>query len=185
MATMKAALQHGIRDIRIEDIPRPTPGPGEALVRIKAVGICGSDVHYYTRGRIGSQIVKGPHILGHEPSGEIAEVGKGGGWWTRYKMRYPLPVVPGNEITASQPGSLSASRLRIFRASPRLLSTTSPQRVGRPPTPSQPAGSSTSLQLPLLSADIRCIWTQILRNHRRIGRSNASIRVQCGQFYTP
>jgi threonine dehydrogenase-like Zn-dependent dehydrogenase len=42
---MKAAVLHGIRDIRVEEVPAPSCGAGEVLVRIKAVGVCGSDVH--------------------------------------------------------------------------------------------------------------------------------------------
>jgi len=73
---MKAAILYKIKDIRIEDIEKPTIKPDEALVRVKSVGVCGSDVHYYLHGRIGDQIVKDRHILGHEPAGEIVEVGK-------------------------------------------------------------------------------------------------------------
>ena len=57
-------------------IDMPRISNDEVLVRIKAVGICGSDVHYYTTGRIGDFVVEKPLILGHECSGEIAEVGK-------------------------------------------------------------------------------------------------------------
>jgi len=56
------------------DIPRP--GKDEVLVKIKAVGVCGSDVHYYTTGRIGDFVVEKPLILGHECSGQIVEVGE-------------------------------------------------------------------------------------------------------------
>ena len=45
------------------------------LVRIKSVGVCGSDVHYYEHGRIGEHVVREPLVLGHEPSGEIVAVG--------------------------------------------------------------------------------------------------------------
>ena len=61
-------------------IPRKIDMPeikkDEVLVKIKAVGVCGSDVHYYDKGKIGSFIVKRPLILGHECSGEIVEVGE-------------------------------------------------------------------------------------------------------------
>ncbi len=60
----------GIREVDI-----PEPGPNEVLVKTKAVGICGSDVHYYVEGRIGSYIVNDPLILGHETAGIIARVG--------------------------------------------------------------------------------------------------------------
>ncbi|MCI9889053.1 NAD(P)-dependent alcohol dehydrogenase [Micrococcales bacterium 31B] len=53
------------------------PGPGEVLVRIKSVGVCGSDVHYYKHGRIGDFVVTQPMILGHESSGVIEAVGDG------------------------------------------------------------------------------------------------------------
>jgi L-iditol 2-dehydrogenase len=54
------------RQVRLEDAPVPSPGPGEVLVRIKAVGLCGSDLQYYAHGRIGEPQVSGGHILGHE-----------------------------------------------------------------------------------------------------------------------
>eukprot|EP01119_Soliformovum_irregulare_P001744 TRINITY_DN1150_c0_g1_i1.p1 TRINITY_DN1150_c0_g1~~TRINITY_DN1150_c0_g1_i1.p1 ORF type:complete len:356 (-),score=95.41 TRINITY_DN1150_c0_g1_i1:246-1313(-) len=77
MATQSnvAAVLHGINDIRLEDQPIPTPKPHEVLVNIKAVGICGSDVHYWTHGRIGNFIVNGPMTLGHESAGVVAGVG--------------------------------------------------------------------------------------------------------------
>jgi len=68
---MKCARYYGAGDIRIEEMPVPEAGPGELLVRIKASGICGSDVmHWYRAGR-------GPVVLGHETSGEVAAVGPG------------------------------------------------------------------------------------------------------------
>ena len=75
--TMRAARLHGIRDLRIEDLPKPFPGPGEVLLKVAAAGVCGSDVHYYLDGRIGSQIVTEPLILGHEFSAWVAELGQG------------------------------------------------------------------------------------------------------------
>jgi L-iditol 2-dehydrogenase len=74
---MKAAFLTGKQKIDIRDIPAPEPGEGEALVRVKNVGICGSDVHYYLRGRIGGQIIKYPFIIGHEAAGVVEKVGKG------------------------------------------------------------------------------------------------------------
>jgi len=74
---MKALVLHGIRDLRVEERPKPKPGPGQVLVRVRAVGLCGSDVHYYTHGRIGDQVVERPMIVGHEGAGEVAELGPG------------------------------------------------------------------------------------------------------------
>ena len=74
---MKALVLHGIRDLRVEDWPEPEPGPGQVKVGVRAVGICGSDVHYYKHGRIGNQVVERPQIVGHEGAGEVLEVGPG------------------------------------------------------------------------------------------------------------
>lgn len=54
----------------------PDPGAGEALVKLRAVGICGSDMHWYLEGGIGSYRAVYPQVLGHEPAGEIVAVGK-------------------------------------------------------------------------------------------------------------
>lgn len=72
-----AAVLHGIRDIRLEERPEPTAGPGEVLVEVGAVGICGSDVHYYEHGRIGDHVVTGPMVIGHEAAGVVVAVGDG------------------------------------------------------------------------------------------------------------
>jgi L-iditol 2-dehydrogenase len=55
----------------------PDPGPGEVLVRIRAVGICGSDMHWYLEGGIGQHRAAYPQVLGHEPAGEIVAAGPG------------------------------------------------------------------------------------------------------------
>jgi L-iditol 2-dehydrogenase len=75
--TNRSAVLHSPRDLTIEDRPLPEPGPGEVLVRVVAVGICGSDVHYYEHGRIGPYVVDAPMVIGHEASGEITAVGDG------------------------------------------------------------------------------------------------------------
>jgi len=66
---MKAALYYALQDIRLEEMPTPTIGKQEALVKMKACGICGSDLmDWYVRTRA-------PTVLGHEPSGTIVKVG--------------------------------------------------------------------------------------------------------------
>jgi L-idonate 5-dehydrogenase len=74
---MKAFFLHGARDLRAADLPKPVPGPGEVLVAMRRAGICGSDIHYFSHGRVGSFIPKHPFVLGHEFAGEIVEVGTG------------------------------------------------------------------------------------------------------------
>lgn len=73
--TMRASFLHGIRDVRLETVTRPAPGPGEVLLKLASVGVCGSDVHYYLEGRIGVQVVTAPIIMGHEPSAYVAGLG--------------------------------------------------------------------------------------------------------------
>ena len=68
---MKAARVHGAGDLRLHDEPMPTPNPGEALVRVTAVGVCGSDVHWWREGCIGGDRIVTPLILGHECAGVI------------------------------------------------------------------------------------------------------------------
>lgn len=72
---MKAVVLHKARDLRLEDVPIPKYGPDDVLVKIKSVGICGSDVHYWRTGAIGDFVVEAPMILGHEVAGVVAEVG--------------------------------------------------------------------------------------------------------------
>ncbi|QPC82962.1 alcohol dehydrogenase catalytic domain-containing protein [Phototrophicus methaneseepsis] len=75
---MKAARLHGPKDMRVEDVPEPpSPQPGDVLIRVKAVGICGSDLHMYEDGRIGDTEYEKPLTLGHEFMGEITAVGEG------------------------------------------------------------------------------------------------------------
>src|SRR5688572_28940786 len=71
-----AAIMYGTHDIRLEDKPVPEPGSKEVLVEIRAVGVCGSDVHYYEEGRIGSFVVREPLILGHESMGTVVALGE-------------------------------------------------------------------------------------------------------------
>jgi L-iditol 2-dehydrogenase len=73
--SMRVSRLHGIRDMRLEECPRPEPGPGQVLLQVASVGVCGSDVHYYLHGRIGVQVVTDPLILGHEFSARVAALG--------------------------------------------------------------------------------------------------------------
>ncbi len=77
MTTMRAAVLSGTRKLAIDERPVPRASVGQVLVRVSAVGVCGSDVHYYEHGRIGHFVVKQPMVLGHESSGVIVSVGDG------------------------------------------------------------------------------------------------------------
>ena len=72
---MRAAVIHAARDLRIEERAADAPGPGGVAVRIRAGGICGSDLHYYQDGGFGTVRVREPMILGHEIAGEVIGLG--------------------------------------------------------------------------------------------------------------
>lgn len=63
--------------LRMEERLVPVPGPGEVLVRVRSVGVCGSDIHYFEHGRIADFVVESPLVLGHESSGTVVAVGDG------------------------------------------------------------------------------------------------------------
>lgn len=81
---MRVAMYYNNSDVRLEEMPVPRIGPGEMLIRLRASGICGSDVMEWYR------LPKAPLVLGHEIAGEVVEIGEGA---TRYKV--------GDRVSAS------------------------------------------------------------------------------------
>lgn len=73
---MNAFVLHGRQDLRPAMLDIPRPPPGHVRLRIRRAGICGSDVHYFSHGKIGSFIPKRPFVLGHEFAGEVEAVGE-------------------------------------------------------------------------------------------------------------
>jgi len=72
---MDALVIHAPGDLRVEDVLTPPVGPGQLRVRVRAGGICGSDLHYFQHGGFGTIRIKEPMVLGHEVAGVIEEVG--------------------------------------------------------------------------------------------------------------
>jgi L-iditol 2-dehydrogenase len=101
---MQAAFLYGIRDVRLERCPIPMPGAGEVLLQIAAVGVCGSDVHYYLEGRIGHQVVSDPIIMGHEFSARIAALGEGVGGLEMGQLVAVDPAIACGECEQCQMG---------------------------------------------------------------------------------
>jgi len=75
---MKAMMLTGIRQMEMKEVPTPSiQNDKDVLIKMKTLGVCGSDIHYYVSGKIGSQVVQYPFTVGHEGAGEIEAVGKG------------------------------------------------------------------------------------------------------------
>jgi len=108
---MNAAVWYGGKNIRVEKVPQPIPGPGEALVKVNAVGICGSDLHAY-RGV--SKRRTPPLIMGHEFAGVVEEISKGStptelSVGDRVTM---IPAVPCGRCEQCRSGRMNLCRTR-------------------------------------------------------------------------
>jgi L-iditol 2-dehydrogenase len=91
---MTAARLYGPKDLRIDQVPHPgLPGPDQVLLRVTAVGICGSDLHTYQDARIGDTVIQSPLTLGHEFAGVVEEIGPGAGLDGEFK-----PLEPGMKV---------------------------------------------------------------------------------------
>jgi len=110
--TMRAARLHGVRDLRIDTVPVPAPGPGELLVRVEACGICPTDVRKYLRGVPGGEY---PFNPGHEWVGRIEATGDGTPGWEPGRRIYGDTYAGYAEFAtiAVEPGSGSHGALAI------------------------------------------------------------------------
>lgn len=72
--SLQVTADHKLKSV---EAPVYAPGHGEVLVHIKATGICGSDIHFWKTGRIGSLVFEGDCIIGHEASGIVLQCGEG------------------------------------------------------------------------------------------------------------
>lgn len=115
---MKAAILYKPGDVRIKKINVPKIDVDEVLVGVKAVGICGSDVHYFKHGRIGDFIVEKPLILGHESAGEIVEIGEGVKNWRIGERVAIEPGVPCRKCKFCKEGRYNLCKDMVFMATP-------------------------------------------------------------------
>src|SRR5215467_56933 len=110
---MRALVLERQRELSLREIELSrTVGPGDLRIRIDTVGVCGSDVHYYTHGRIGPFVVDAPMVLGHEAAGTVVEVGAG---VTHLKVGDRVCMEPG----IPDPNS-KASRLGMYNVDPAV-----------------------------------------------------------------
>ncbi|MEW6048975.1 MAG: alcohol dehydrogenase catalytic domain-containing protein, partial [Bacillota bacterium] len=101
--TMKAAVLHGPGRIVVENVPVPTLGPGEALVAVRAAGICGSDVPRMKR----AEIPRLPLVLGHEFAGEVVRVSEGAGPVNPGDRVVVIPLIPCGRCDLCQAGEFA------------------------------------------------------------------------------
>ena len=115
---MKAAVMTDIGRIAVEEVPDPTCGSQQAIVEIRSVGVCGSDVHYYAHGRIGDFVVQTPYILGHECAGVVVEVGANAGNVKPGDRVAIEPGVPCRHCIFCRQGRYNLCRDVVFLATP-------------------------------------------------------------------
>ncbi|MGK9169846.1 NAD(P)-dependent alcohol dehydrogenase [Inquilinus limosus] len=111
---MRALVLERQRELSLREIDLPrTLGPGDVRIKIDTVGVCGSDVHYYTHGRIGPFVVTEPMVLGHEAAGTVIEVGPG---VTSLKTGDRVCMEPGIPDLTSK-----ASKLGLYNVDPSVV----------------------------------------------------------------
>jgi len=111
---MKALVLERKGELSLREIDLPLRvGPNDVKVAIENVGVCGSDVHYYTHGRIGPYVVNSPMVLGHEASGRVTEIGSA---VRNLKVGDRVCMEPGIPDTSSR-----ASKLGIYNVDPSVV----------------------------------------------------------------
>ena len=117
---MRVARVMAPHAMRLDDAEMPVPGSGEALVRITAVGICGSDLQYYAQGRIGELEFGAGHILGHEVAGVVEALGPGADGPLRGTAVAVDPAIPCGWCRFCAAGDPNfCERLQFFGSPPR------------------------------------------------------------------
>jgi L-iditol 2-dehydrogenase len=119
---MKVALLTGIRKFETRKVPEPKlTKDTDVLIRIKTVGVCGSDIHYYTTGRIGAQIIQFPFTVGHEAAGIVEQTGKK---VTRVKPGQRIAIDPAvycGHCDQCRAGRENTCRKQLFLGCPEQL----------------------------------------------------------------
>lgn len=110
----KALVLEKVRELSLRDIDLPMAvGPDDVKIKIDTVGVCGSDVHYYTHGRIGSFVVNAPMVLGHEAAGVIVEAGAN---VSSFRVGDRVCMEPGIPDLSSR-----ASKLGLYNVDPKVV----------------------------------------------------------------
>ena len=127
---MRALVLERQRELSLRDIDLPlVVGSGQVKIKVHTVGICGSDVHYYTHGKIGPFVVREPMVLGHEASGTVVEVGPGVAGLKVGDRVCMEPGVPDPNSRASKLGLYNVDPSVTFWATPPVHGCLTPYVV--------------------------------------------------------
>jgi D-xylulose reductase len=127
---MRALVLERQHELSLRDIDLPQEvGPDDVKVKIHTVGICGSDVHYYTHGKIGPFVVKAPMVLGHEAAGTVFEVGKNVKSLKVGDRVCMEPGIPDPNSRASRLGMYNVDPAVTFWATPPIHGVLTPYVV--------------------------------------------------------
>ena len=114
----------------LRDFPlNQTLGPHDVRIKIHTVGICGSDVHYYTHGRIGPFVVTAPMVLGHEAAGTVVECGAAVGHLTPGQRVWMEPGIPDPTSKAARRGLYNVDPSVRFWATPPVHGCLTPEVI--------------------------------------------------------
>jgi L-iditol 2-dehydrogenase len=148
---MKTACFTALRHIELVEAPEPVlQRPGDVLLRIDRVGVCGSDVHYYLEGRIGDQILEYPATIGHECSGTVLKIGSD---VEGLKVGDRVAVDPAfscGQCDQCSSGRANTCRRLRFMGSPGQAAGAVAQRYVAPAVSCVPIGDSMSLDEAML-----------------------------------
>ena len=130
MTKVRALVLERQHKLALRDIDLPQEvGPGQVRIKIHTVGVCGSDVHYYTHGRIGPFVVKEPMVLGHEAAGTVIEVGEGVAHLKIGERVCMEPGIPDPNSRASRLGLYNIDPAVTFWATPPIHGVLTPHVV--------------------------------------------------------
>lgn len=130
MAMVKALVLEKQHELALREIDMPLEvGPGMVRIAIHTVGVCGSDVHYYTHGRIGPFVVEAPMVLGHEAAGTVVEVGEGVRHLKVGDRVCMEPGIPDSNSRASRLGMYNVDPAVQFWATPPVHGVLTPEVV--------------------------------------------------------
>lgn len=130
MSKVQALVLEKQHELVLRDIELPMDvGPGMVKIAIHTVGVCGSDVHYYTHGKIGPFIVNAPMVLGHEAAGTIVEVGAGVSHLKVGDRVCMEPGIPDANSKASRLGMYNVDPAVSFWATPPIHGVLTPHVV--------------------------------------------------------